>query len=130
MAKKIISNLILFVLCGFIYNIIEILWRGYTHWSMFFLSGTCVVLINLFLLNFECRWPVFVRCMLGGIMITALEFITGCVVNIGLKMNVWDYSMVKFNILGQICPVNTCFWIILTLPILFFCDIVNKIMKI
>lgn len=41
--------------------------------------------------------------IIGACMVTVLEFITGCIVNIWLGWNVWDYSNMPLNILGQVC---------------------------
>lgn len=37
----------LFLVGGFIYGIIEVTYRGYTHPSMFILGGVCLILIGL-----------------------------------------------------------------------------------
>ena len=36
----------IFLIGGALYNLIEILWRGYTHWSMFIVGGLCFQLIG------------------------------------------------------------------------------------
>ena len=41
--------------------------------------------------------------MIGGVLVTALEFITGLIVNVWLGLNVWDYSNLPLNLMGQIC---------------------------
>ena len=42
---------------------------------------------------------------------TALEFLTGCLVNLWLGWGVWDYSGLSGNILGQICPQYFLLWV-------------------
>ena len=53
--------------------------------------------------------------------ITGIEFLTGVVVNIVLKMNVWDYSAMPGNILGQVCLPYSLLWFFLTIPALGVC---------
>ena len=50
---------------------------------------------------------------IGSTIITVLEFITGCIVNLWLGWNVWDYSNLPLNLLGQIClPFSTLWYFI------------------
>ena len=115
--KKIMSILkflILFVFGGVIYFLIEILWRGYSHWTMFLLGGLCFVIVGA--INNYIPWKMkFEKQMaIGAIIITILEFIVGVVVNLILKWNIWDYSMLPFNILGQICLPFSLIWFLLS----------------
>ena len=115
--KKIMSILkflILFVFGGVIYFLIEILWRGYSHWTMFLLGGLCFVIVGA--INNFIPWKMkFEKQMaIGAIIITILEFIVGVVVNLILKWNIWDYSMLPFNILGQICLPFSLIWFLLS----------------
>ena len=52
--------------------------------------------------------------MIGAVVVTVLEFITGLVVNVWLGLNVWDYSDMPLNILGQICLPFSIAWIALS----------------
>lgn len=42
----VIKNLLLLELGGFIYSIIEVLYRGNTHWTMFIVGGLCFLLVG------------------------------------------------------------------------------------
>ena len=57
------------------------------------------------------------RCLAGAGVITAVEFTIGCVVNLNLGWNVWDYGHMPGNVLGQICPFFCCLWFLLCLPV-------------
>ena len=52
-------------------------------------------------------------------MITAIEFVAGAIVNVRLKLNVWDYSKMPLNLYGQVCLPFSLLWCLLTLPISF-----------
>ncbi|MBQ3110381.1 MAG: hypothetical protein IJC69_04510 [Clostridia bacterium] len=106
----------LFITGGGGYCLIEILWRGYTHWSMFLLGGTCFLLL-CFTFSRIYNYPLLLKAIIGGGIITAAEFITGLIVNIALKWNVWDYSASPFNLLGQICLPYSVLWVLLCIPI-------------
>ncbi len=92
----------LFLVMGASYYIIEILFDGTSHWSMFLLGGVCGVGIGL-LNEQRLTWdmPLWKQVLYGECIVLPLEFITGCIVNLWLKLNVWDYSGLPFNILGQ-----------------------------
>ena len=52
--------------------------------------------------------------MIGSAIVTALEFATGCIVNLWLGWDVWDYSNLPFNILGQICLPFSLLWVVVS----------------
>ena len=101
----------LFTMGGLLYVLIELAWRGRSHWTMFVLGGICFVYLGL--INEVMDWdvPLWRQALIGTAGITLLEFLTGCVVNLWLGWNVWDYSRMPGNVLGQICPQYTALWI-------------------
>lgn len=98
---------------GLIYIGIEILYRGYSHWSMGILGGVCFILIGK-LDEWQNHPPMFRQMIQGSLIVTALEFVTGCIVNLWLKWDIWDYSNLPFNLLGQISLYFTLAWFFLT----------------
>lgn len=121
----IVRELILFLIGGAAYCGIEILFRGYTHWSMYILGGLCFVIIGL--INELLTWkiPLISQMFISSIVITVLEFITGCIVNLWLGIGVWDYSDQPYNLLGQICLLFTNLWFLLSLVGIFLDDIIR-----
>lgn len=100
---------------GIIYSVLEIIWRGYTHWSMTCAGGICFLLIY-FTDMLLTEKSVFLRSLVDCGLITAVEFFTGVVVNLRLRLDVWDYSAMPGNIAGQICPLFTLLWFFLSIP--------------
>lgn len=49
----------------------------------------------------------FLAGMIGA---SALEFVTGMVMEALFKVRYWDYSDRKFNIMGHVCLFNSCAW--------------------
>jgi len=119
---KLSKKLILFLIGGISYYLIEILWRGYSHSSMFILGGICFVLIGL--INNFLSWdtPLWRQQLIATGLITTLEFIFGVFLNIWLKLNIWDYSNMGLNVLGQISLGYSILWFFLSLPALFLDD--------
>lgn len=95
--------------------VLELLWRGYTHWTMGILGGICFVAVGEINEGISWRMPLFLQMIIGGNIITLLEFISGCFLNIHLKLNIWDYSNLPFNYLGQISLFSSLGWIGLSL---------------
>lgn len=109
--KRVAKYLTLFIWGGFVYSIIELLWRGYTHWSMFVAGGVLFLIIGG--LNSFLPWSFsFLRqCMIGACIITLFELIFGLILNVWLGLGVWDYSHLPFNLMGQICLGFSIAWI-------------------
>jgi uncharacterized membrane protein len=112
--NRFLKNFILFSIGGIIYILIELLWRGYTHFSMFLLGGLCFWLIGSLNEYGSRKLPLPCQMVIGAGIITALEFIAGCILNIRLGLNVWDYSDMPMNIMGQICLPYTLLWFVLS----------------
>ena len=113
--KQIVKYSFLGAIGGTVYFILENIWRGYSHWTMFILGGICFITLGL--INEFLSWdtPLISQMVIGSIIITALEFITGCIVNLWLGWNVWDYSNLPYNLLGQISLFSSIGWIGLSL---------------
>lgn len=122
-----IVSLYLFWIGGITYQIIEILWSRHTHWSMFFAGGFCIILADGIFNAFHSTIPNFLIIILSGTGITCIEYLLGCIFNLKLKMNVWDYSSVKGNILGQICPLYTLYWCLLSIPAIGLAELIRSL---
>ena len=108
--KRYHKEVILWLIGGLLYIGIELMWRGYSHWTMFALGGLCFVCLGR--INEVIPWnmPLWQQMLIGTAIITGLEFITGCIVNLWLGWNVWDYSNVPLNVFGQICLPYILLW--------------------
>ncbi len=118
------------LLCGgTLYYFIEVLWRGYSHFSMFLCGGLCFS--GLYLINLlYYRLPCIIRWCLGAILITMVEFICGMAVNVWLGWDVWDYSGLPLNVLGQVCLPFTLIWFFLCIPADVLCALIRRMFRI
>ena len=107
-----------FLIGGNAYCAVELIYRARTHYSMFFCSGMAVVILLYIYLSNKRLSPI-AFALIASAVITLLEFIFGIVFNIMLKMNVWDYSNVPLNILGQICVPFSLIWLAFGLIIFY-----------
>lgn len=122
LTMKLLKRLILFGLGGITYFMIEVLWRGYSHVSMFLLGGICFVLIGLINEYFDWDMPLWKQMLISTILITMLEFLFGVTLNIKLGLGIWNYSNLRFNILGQVSLGYSILWFFLSLPAIFLDD--------
>lgn len=108
------KNTFLFIVGGILYLLIELLFRGHTHWLMFFVGGFCFILAGAINNYIDWDMPFPLQQFIGSILITAVELISGFVLNIMLKLNIWDYSNMPLNFLGQICLPFSIGWFFLS----------------
>lgn len=113
-----------FLMGYFIYSLIEIINRGYTHWTMALTGG--FVLAILYAVNSRRTMTLIKSCFIGAVIITSIEFTVGVFDNIIMSWNVWDYSDMPFNILGQICPHFSLYWFLLCIPSYYLCMLIRK----
>lgn len=113
MSERIFEGIV-FVLGGCAYGLLEILFRGYTHWTMVITGGACI-LTMYHIQGVLMDLPLIAAATAGAPIVTAYEFTVGLIVNVKLGWGIWDYSSIPFNILGQICPIYTMVWFLLCL---------------
>lgn len=105
---KIAKGSALFCLGGAGYIVLELLWRGWSHVSMFAAGGLSFLLVG-HLEEVRPALPKLLRPVAGALIITMVELASGLAVNRGYT--VWDYRGHPGNFLGQICPLFTALWV-------------------
>lgn len=108
---KILRKVILWYLGGTAYFTMEMLYRGWSHWSMFITGGLCFLAIG-HLGELEKPLPIPAQMLLGGVIITAAEL--GCGLLVNRNFAVWNYSHMPYQFLGQICLPFTLLWVALS----------------
>ena len=113
-----------FLMGYFMYSLIEILNRGYTHWTMSLTGGA--ILAILYAINSHHAMTLIRSCFIGAVIITAVEFAVGVFDNLIMDWHVWDYSDMPLNVLGQICPHFTVYWFLLCIPAYYLCMFIRR----
>ena len=108
------------------YSGIEILARGYTHWSMALTGGICLLGLVWITQRFGTK-PLWLQAAMGSGLITLTELCVGLVVNVWLGWAIWDYSKTPFNFLGQICARYTLYWFLLSFGVCFFVQNIHRV---
>jgi uncharacterized membrane protein len=118
-------NMIIFAAGSLGYACVEILFRGYTHWSMMLTGGACVLTIYYINMEFP-RTPLLPRALAGTFVIVLFEFAVGLIVNTWFGWNIWDYSDIPGNILGLICPLFSAAWFLLSLVLCMVTSLLGR----
>ena len=114
-----------FLIGGAGYGLIEMTWRGHTHWSMIIAGGICFVIFSEIDARMRGLSLIF-KAAIGAVAVTAVELVFGVIFNIVLKMGVWDYSAIPCNLFGQICPIFSLAWLFLSLLFMQKARLLNK----
>lgn len=113
-------SLLLWTWGGTVYFFMEVIYKtiiGHSSqisWTMIIVAF--ILCIPLERCGDELPWemPMYQQTLICAIAITGTELISGIIINICLGMNVWDYSNMPFNFLGQICPQFFIVWIVIS----------------
>ena len=108
------------------YPTLEMAWRGHTHYSMAIAGGVCLCLINLICCGRLDGNNLLLRCLSGAGLFSGVELAAGVVVNHILGMQVWDYSQMPLNLMGQVCLPYSLLWCGLTLPAMALCQLCRR----
>ena len=121
----VIKAFLLFLTGGSGYILLELLWRGRSHVSMFFAGGVCFLLLGQL-----GRLPISLplRGLLGAGIITGVELLTGLLVN--RQYQVWDYRHLPYHFHGQICLLYSLLWIPVSIMALVLYRWLDKILNV
>lgn len=120
---KFLRECILFYIGGTAYMVLEFLWRGRSHGSMFLLGGLCFLLVGGGVAKYS-RLPLVLRPVFGAVVITGLELATGFLVN--RDYGVWDYRNEFCQFQGQVCLAYSLLWIPVSLMAMFLYHAADK----
>ena len=109
-----------FLMGFFLYTMMEIMGRGYTHWTMGIAAG--VTMSVLYHMEDRLSASRLTRALLGGLFVTAAEFTVGVFDNIIMGWQVWDYSGLRFQLFGQVSLLFSLLWCVLCYFAVGFCD--------
>lgn len=117
----------LFLIGGITYYFIEIAYRGYSHVSMVIVGGLCFILIGSINEFSNKDIPLLLQMLISVLLVDIVELISGIIINRILLLNVWDYSGLRFNFLGQISLNSSIAWFFLSLLAIYVDDLLRYI---
>lgn len=117
---KYLLSVLLWVWSGTLYFFIEVVWKTIhgrpemISWTMLLLAIVLAVPLERFGAELPWDMPLVAQSAVCGVAITAVEFVAGLIINVWLGMDVWDYSNIVGNLMGQVCLPFTLLWIFLS----------------
>lgn len=108
-----------FVMSGCIYVVIELLFRGYSHITMFFLAGIVglfIAYLNDYLLEYGTFFEV--QIFISTVFCTMMEFMFGRIFNV--DYSIWDYR----NLIGTFAYGQLNIFFILAWGLISACAII------
>lgn len=114
--SKAVLSVLLWVFGGTMYYMLEVGYKSLTghpertSWTM--LVVAVVLCIPVERCGAELPWdvPLWLQGLCCAVLVTAVELGAGCVINLWLGWDVWDYSHLPGNLWGQICPQFSALW--------------------
>lgn len=122
--KAFLKYLTLFLVGGAFYYAMEVLFRGYSFLAMVGCGGLCFIICGVINEKSRCM-PLVLQQLIAASGITVIEFIFGLILNVWLGLNMWDYSNMPGNILGQICPQFMVLWFFLSAVGIILDDVIR-----
>ncbi len=107
---------------GLRYGLLEIVHHGNTHWTMMVLAALLCIPLDITNEHMPWHFPLVLQGLIGGLTITAAELVAGLVLNIWLRLGIWDYTGLWGNLWGQICPQYALLWCFLAVPVIVIFD--------
>ena len=83
-------------------------------WTMIIVAFILCIPLERFGDELPWEMPMVLQCLISCVAITVTELIAGLVLNVWLGLNVWDYSELPFNFMGQICLQFSALWFVLS----------------
>ena len=92
---------------GAVYFLLEVAWKTATgeperiSWAMLIVAMLLTVAVER--CGYQLPWevPLFLQALACSVLVTAVEFVSGLIINVWLGLGVWDYSHLPGNIMGQ-----------------------------
>ena len=120
-AGRWVLSMLLWVWGGTVYFLLEVGFKTLTShperisWTM--LVVAVILCIPVERCGAELPWgcPLWLQAAACSALVTAVELVAGVVLNLWLRLGIWDYSHLPLNLLGQICPQFALVWWVLCL---------------
>ena len=125
MKKTILKNVVLSVVGGLSYGIIELIYRQKTYYLMILCGAIAIILLDK--INDYISWDmdILLQGCIGSLIITGMEFTIGNLYLMGILPKMWDFSNVWLNYKGIICLPFSLIWILLSICAILLADTIN-----
>ena len=114
-----VLSMLLWTWGGALYFLLEVAYKTITghperiSWTMLVLAVVLCVPVERAGAEVPWETPLWLQALICAILMTLTELVAGCVLNLWLGLDVWDYSHLPGNLFGQICPQFSAIWWVL-----------------
>lgn len=116
-----VLSMLLWFFGGTVYFLIEVVFKtiaGHPErisWTM--LVVTILLTVPVERCGAQLPWscPIWLQALYCAALVTAVELVSGLFLNLWLGLDIWDYTDLPGNFLGQICPQYSAVWWVLCL---------------
>lgn len=116
-----VLSMLLWFFGGTMYFLLEVIFKSVTghperiSWTMLVVAILLTIPVERAGEQLPWAVPLWLQALVCAALVTAVELAAGCVINLWLGWDVWDYTAMPGNILGQICPQYSAIWWVLCL---------------
>lgn len=123
---------------GTLYFLLEVLYKSINSrqeqisWTMLIVALFLCIPVERCGYNFSWDCPLILQAFTCAVLVTVVEFICGLFLNVYLHLNIWDYSNLPFNLMGQVCvSFSLCggYFVLFLFLFSILLDIVWKVVK-
>ena len=106
---------------GTVYFLLEVAFKTITghperiSWTMLVVAILLTVPVERCGAQLPWSCPLWLQALCCAALVTAVELVSGLVLNLWLGLDIWDYTDLPGNFLGQICPQYSAVWWVLCL---------------
>ena len=106
---------------GTVYFLLEVAFKTITghperiSWTMLVLAILLTVPVERCGAQLPWSCPLWLQALCCAALVTAVELVSGLFLNLWLGLDIWDYTDLPGNFLGQICPQYSAVWWVLCL---------------
>lgn len=118
---KWVLSMLLWFWGGTEYFLLEVFWKTWHNepeqisWTMLVLAVILTIPVERCGEQMPWEIPLWIQALACATLVTITELFAGVILNLWLKLEVWDYSNLPGNFLGQICPQFATVWWVLCL---------------
>ncbi len=116
-----VLSMLLWAWGGTVYFLLEVAFKTLTghperiSWTMLVVAILLTIPVERAGEQLPWEVPLWLQALCCAALVTAVELAAGCVINLWLGWDVWDYTAMPGNLWGQICPQYSAIWWVLCL---------------
>ena len=120
-ARRWVLSMLLWSWGGTVYCLLEVAFKTITghperiSWTMLVVAILLTVPVERCGAQLPWSCPLWLQALCCAALVTAVELVSGLVLNLWLGLDIWDYTDLPGNFLGQICPQYSAVWWVLCL---------------